>query len=164
MNLKIKKISTGALLLLLLFVTGTDLFSCDIWAALANATARGLTLLAKNSDRLLFDCQPLMFFPRKQWPVGSTINLGRICVPQVEETYATLRQKYSLGLLEEKNGEVTTRWMKRIARDRSTYPSLDLDQTASSCVAVLPKSQEGRDFRYESASDLSTAETKGRHF
>ena len=318
---------TGALLFLFLFVTGTDLFSCDTWAALANATARGLTLFAKNSDRLLFSCQPLMFFPRKQWPVGSTVNIGRITIPQVEETYATLgsspywcwgyeeginefgvaignegvftkdlleklaaqrngenpelgptgmdllrfglergktahealdvmtglvekygqfgsgmptmgvdgaydnsymiadpnevwvletsgtrwiakkysegitsisnrlsisdtgdltssdlieyavkkgwwapdksdefnfekayaaetpqekarnyragvRQKCSLGLLEEKNGEVTTRWMKRIARDRSTFPSLDLDQTASSCVAVLPKTQE----------------------
>lgn len=342
MKTKLKKISTGALLFLLLFVTGKDLFSCDTWAALANATARGLTLLAKNSDRLLFSCQPLMFFPRKQWPVGSTVNIGRITIPQVEETYATLgsspywcwgyeeginefgvaignegvftkdllekleaqrqgenpefgptgmdllrlglergktarealdvmtglvekygqfgsgmptmgsdgaydnsymiadpnevwiletsgtrwiakkysegvtsisnrlgisdtgdlassdlvdyavkkgwwapdksdefnfekayaaetpqekarnyrasiRQKCSLGLLEEKNGEVTIRWMKRIARDRSTYPSLDLDQTASSCVAVLPKAKEDLPVFWWAASTPSSS-------
>lgn len=327
MKFKMKRIGTGALLFLLLFVTGSDLFSCDTWAALANATARGLTIFAKNSDRLLFSCQPLMFFPRKQWPKGSTVNVGRISIPQAAETYATLgsspywcwgyeeginefgvaignegvftkdllenlavqrsgeklelgptgmdllrlglergktarealdvitglveqfgqfgsgmpamgsegaydnsymiadpnevwvletsgrrwsakkysegitsisnrlgisdsgdlassdlvdyaiekgwwtsdkkdefnfekaysadtpqekarnyragvRQKCSLGLLEEKNGEITTWWMKRIARDRSTNPSIDLDQTASSCVAVLPKDEE----------------------
>jgi secernin len=306
---------------------GMDLYPCDTWAALANATARGLTILAKNSDRLLFDCQPLMFYPRTQWPAGSEINLGRISIPQVEETFATLgsspywcwgyeegineygvaignegvfskqlieymaaagkgespqfgptgmdllrlglergktarealdvicgllekygqfgsgmptmgadgsydnsyiiadpeeiwiletagsrwiakkqtdgvfsisnrlslagewdvaspdlvdfavqkgwwpedkikefnfeeayaadtpqekarnyrsrtRQNCSLGLLEEKKGEVTLSWMKRIARDRSTNPSIDLDQTASSCVAVLPAAEE----------------------
>ena len=51
---------------------------------------------------------------------------------------AGIRQKCSLGLLEEKQGEVTLRWMMRIARDRSSNPSIDLDQTASSCVAMLP--------------------------
>ncbi|MGD2295745.1 MAG: C69 family dipeptidase [Candidatus Aminicenantes bacterium] len=321
------KISIWVLLCLFLFVSGTELFPCDTWAALADATARGLTILAKNSDRLLFDCQPLMFYPRKSWPSGSVIDLGRISIPQAEETYATLgsspywcwgyeeginefgvaignegvfskelveniaaakkgqgpkpgptgmdllrlglergktarealdvitglvekygqfgsgnptmgvdgaydnsyiiadpeeawiletagkrwiarkytqgvasisnrlsiadkwdrassdivrfavnkgwwpeeeseefdfekayaadtpvekarnyrarvRQKKSLGLLEEKKGEVTVRWMKRIARDRSSNPSIDLDQTASSCVAVLPQSAE----------------------
>ncbi|MFC2166684.1 C69 family dipeptidase [Acidobacteriota bacterium] len=327
MKIKLKKMSIVMLLFLFLLGTGSDLFACDTWAALANATARGLNILAKNSDRLPFSCQPLMFFPRQRWPAGSAVNLGRVQIPQVEETYATLgsspywcwgyeeginefgvaignegvftkdliekleakgrgenpdfgptgmdllrfglergktarealdeitrlvekygqfgsgmptmgadgaydnsymiadrdevwiletagtrwiakkynegitsisnrlgisdsgdlsssdlidyavekgwwaadkiddfnfekayaaetpqekarsyrasvRQKCSLGLLEEKKGEVTTRWMKRIARDRSTNPSIDLDQTASSCVAVLPKVQD----------------------
>ncbi len=323
MKILLKKYNLCVVLFLFLFVPGGELFACDTWAALASATARGLTILAKNSDRPLFDCQPLMFYPRQKWPAGSEIDLGRIRIPQVEETYATLgsspywcwgyeeginefgvaignegvfskelvenialskkgrgpqlgptgmdllrlglergksarealdvitallekhgqfgsglpamgmdgaydnsyiiadpheawiletggrrwtakkftqgvtsisnrlsitsewdiaspdivefavekgwwqqdktdefdfakayaadtpqekarnyragvRQKCSLGLLEEKNGEVTLRWMMRIARDRSSNPSIDLDQTASSCVAILP--------------------------
>ena len=319
----LRKMNLWVVLFLFLFGSGADLFSCDTWVALANATARGLTILAKNSDRQLFGCQPLMFYPRQKWPAGSEIDLGRIRIPQVEETYATLgsspywcwgyeeginefgvaignegvfskelvenialaqkgqgpplgptgmdllrlglergktarealdviaglleeygqfgsgvptmgvegaydnsyiiadpkeawiletggkrwiarkftegvtsisnrlsiagewhlaspdiveyavekgwwqedkadefdfarayaadtpqekarnyragiRQKCSLGLLEEKTGEVTLRWMMRIARDRSSNPSIDLDQTASSCVAMLP--------------------------
>jgi secernin len=47
-------------------------------------------MLGKNSDRPVFDCQPLMFNGRKTWPAGSTINLGRITIPQVGATYATL--------------------------------------------------------------------------
>ena len=310
-------------IVLLLFVSCVGLFACDTWVALASATARGLTILAKNSDREFFDCQPLMFYPRNKWPAGTEIDLGRIRIPQVRETYAILgsspywcwgyeeginefgvaignegvftkelvenialskkgkgpalgptgmdllrlglergqtarealdvitgilekygqfgsgipamgveraydnsfiiadphevwiletvgtrwvaknftqgvtsisnrlsitdnwdlaspdivefaikrgwwpkdkenefdfekayaadtpqekarnyraniRQKCTLGLLEEKNGEVTLRWMMRIARDRSSNPSIDLDQTASSCVALLP--------------------------
>ncbi len=41
-------------------------------------------------------------------------------------------------MLKEKTGAVDESWMKRIARDRSTNPSLDLDVTASSCVVSLP--------------------------
>ncbi len=323
----LKKVNLWIVLFLFLFVSGVDLFACDTWAALASATARGLTILAKNSDRQFFDCQPLMFYPRKKWSAGAEIDLGRIRIPQVEETYATLgsspywcwgyeeginefgvaignegvfskglvenialskkgqgpplgptgmdllrlglergktarealdvitgllekygqfgsgipamgvegaydnsyiiadphevwiletggtrwiakkftqgvtsisnrlsimgewdlaspdivefavekgwwpddkadefdfakayaadtpqekarnyranvRQKCSLGLLEEKNGEVTLRWMMRIARDRSSNPSIDLNQTASSCVAMLPNTPD----------------------
>ena len=64
--------------------------ACDTWVALPNATANGFTILGKNSDRPVFDCQPLMFNERKTWPAGSTINLGRVTIPQVETTYATL--------------------------------------------------------------------------
>jgi secernin len=323
MNTILRKMNLWVLLFVFLLGSGADLFACDTWVALANATARGLTILAKNSDRQLFDCQPLLFYPRKTWPAGAEIDLGRIRIPQVDETYATLgsspywcwgyeeginefgvaignegvfskelveliastkkgegpplgptgmdllrlglergktarealevitglleeygqfgsglpamgvdgaydnsyiiadpheawvletagtrwvakkftqgvtsisnrlsitgewdlasqdliefavekgwwpedkkedfdfekayaadtpqekarnyrarvRQKCSLGLLEEKTGEVTLRWMQRIARDRSSNPSIDLDQAASSCVAMLP--------------------------
>jgi len=64
--------------------------ACDTWIALKNATKNGNVILAKNSDRTQFDCQPLMFFPRTTWPKGSEINLGRIKIPQVKETYATM--------------------------------------------------------------------------
>ena len=63
---------------------------CDTWVALSDATVLGCTILAKNSDRPLFDCQPLVLHPRRKWHKGATLNLGRIQVPQVAETYATL--------------------------------------------------------------------------
>jgi secernin len=64
--------------------------ACDTWVALPDATRDGLTILAKNSGRVVFDSGPLMFYPRQEWPAGSEVNLGRIIIPQVEETYATL--------------------------------------------------------------------------
>lgn len=64
--------------------------ACDTWVALSNATTIAYTILAKNSDRPLFDCQPLVFHPRTKWPSGANLNLGRIAIPQVKETYATL--------------------------------------------------------------------------
>ncbi len=64
--------------------------ACDTWVAISDATAPGITILAKNSDRPLFDCQPLVHHPRRAWPAGATIDLGRLTIPQVRETYATI--------------------------------------------------------------------------
>ena len=64
--------------------------ACDTWVALPDATSSGCTMLGKNSDRTNFDCQPLFLHLRVQWPAGSQIDLGRITIPQVEETFATL--------------------------------------------------------------------------
>jgi len=64
--------------------------ACDTWVALANATAGRMTILGKNSDRPQFDAQPLMFYQRSSWPEGATIDLGRIQIPQVKETLATM--------------------------------------------------------------------------
>lgn len=63
---------------------------CDTWVAVKEATSIGATILAKNSDRTLFDCQPLFFHARQTWPKGSIIEMGRISIPQVETTYATM--------------------------------------------------------------------------
>lgn len=63
---------------------------CDTWVALPDTTRSGATLLAKNSDRTVFDCQPLLLHPRRSWPAGAEIDLGRTSVPQVAETFATL--------------------------------------------------------------------------
>jgi secernin len=63
---------------------------CDTWIALGNVTVRGIALFAKDSDRPLFDSQPLMFHPRACWPQGALIDLGRIRIPQVRETFASL--------------------------------------------------------------------------
>lgn len=62
--------------------------------------------------------------------------------PAVER--ARTRASCSAGLLARKTGSVDPRWMMRIARDRSTEPSLDLDVTASSCIAVLPKGDQAQ--------------------
>ncbi|MHC4991893.1 MAG: DUF3471 domain-containing protein, partial [Planctomycetota bacterium] len=48
----------------------------------------------------------------------------------------------SSRLVSERHGSVTPRWMMRIARDESSTPPINLDVTASSCVAVLPHSED----------------------
>ena len=55
---------------------------------------------------------------------------------------ALTRVSCSGRLLRERSGDITVRWMMRIARDRSTKPSVDNEGTASSCVAQLPTSHE----------------------
>jgi secernin len=52
------------------------------------------------------------------------------------------RAMCSRNLLIEKEGDITLGWMKQIARDRSSTPSIDLDQTASSCIAILPNTND----------------------
>ena len=76
--------------ILILNISSVLINACDTWVALPDSTKSGFTIFGKNSDRPLFDCQPLMFYPRKTWPVGSILNLGRLTVLQVEETYATM--------------------------------------------------------------------------
>ena len=63
---------------------------CDTWIAMRDATASGQVMLGKNSDRPVFDAQPLLFFARQTWPRGSVLNLEYCTVPQIDETYATL--------------------------------------------------------------------------
>jgi len=88
-NQKKRVILTGLFLFLIIFgIFPVD--ACDTWVALKSATKNGFTILAKNSDRTLFDCQPLLFHPRKTWKKGTEIYLGRITIPQVKETYATM--------------------------------------------------------------------------
>jgi secernin len=67
-----------------------SVLGCDTWIALRDATAGGRILFAKNSDRVIFDSQPLAFHPRRRFAEGSRIDLGRVSLPQVAETYATL--------------------------------------------------------------------------
>jgi secernin len=40
---------------------------CDTWVAMKDATMSGGVILAKNSDRPIFDCQPLILQPRQRW-------------------------------------------------------------------------------------------------
>ena len=64
--------------------------SCDTWIAMKNASKDGRIILVKNSDRTVFDSQPLLLYKRKNWPGNSKINLGRLTIPQVDETYAVI--------------------------------------------------------------------------
>lgn len=86
----VKFLIVFCLLILLLFNLGKDVFPCDTWVALASSTAGRITLFAKNSDRLLFDSQPLLLHLRAKWPAGALVDLGRMTIPQVLETFATL--------------------------------------------------------------------------
>jgi secernin len=63
---------------------------CDTWVALRDVTRDGQVLLAKNSDRPIFDCQPLLLYSRATWPAGATLQLEHVAIPQAEVTYATL--------------------------------------------------------------------------
>jgi secernin len=63
---------------------------CDVMVALPDATAEGVTLFAKNSDRLAFDCQPLVQHASAEHPSGAPVELEYVTLPQVRTTYATL--------------------------------------------------------------------------
>ena len=44
---------------------------CDTWIAMSNATEIHNIILGKNSDRPIFDCQPLLLYPQQEWPQNS---------------------------------------------------------------------------------------------
>ncbi|MFC2164677.1 serine hydrolase [Acidobacteriota bacterium] len=90
MKNRIKLSITLILVLASLLGLTRGIIACDTWVALSNATSIAFTILAKNSDRPIYDCQPLVFYPRKKWPSGTILSMGRISIPQAEETYATL--------------------------------------------------------------------------
>jgi len=63
---------------------------CDTWVALGDVTATHSVIFAKNSDRPIFDCQPLVFTPRTAWPAHATLQLEYVALPQADVTFATL--------------------------------------------------------------------------
>ena len=63
---------------------------CDTWVALRDVTATQSVIFAKNSDRPIFDCQPLVFTPRTAWPAHATLQLEYVSLPQADSTVATL--------------------------------------------------------------------------
>jgi len=85
-----EKIIAAVFALGVALAAGVSLRAYDTWVALRDSTRCGHVVLAKNSDRAHFDCQPLMFHPRKRWPAGSEIDLGRVRIPQVQQTYANM--------------------------------------------------------------------------
>ena len=85
-----KSLRTTTAVVIALMAAAWGGVACDTWVALPDTTSAGITMLGKNSDRLAFDSQPLVLHPRGTWPSGSEIDLGRLSIPQVETTYATL--------------------------------------------------------------------------
>lgn len=77
-------------LVILGFIFTPGVQACDTFVAMPDATREGIVILGKNSDRLVFDSQPLILNPGSQWPEGSMINLGRLSLPQVNRTFTTL--------------------------------------------------------------------------
>jgi secernin len=57
---------------------------------MSDVTLASQVILAKNSDRPIFDCQPLVFYPRTERPASQTIRLEYVKLPQVDVAYATL--------------------------------------------------------------------------
>jgi len=66
------------------------IYACDTMVALPDATTTGTTILGKNSDRPIYDCQPLMINPRANHGAGETLKLEYIEIPQVPVTYASI--------------------------------------------------------------------------
>ncbi|MDP6633556.1 MAG: C69 family dipeptidase [Phycisphaerae bacterium] len=84
-----RKLLPAAIIVLLAGVeTGSR--ACDTWVAMRDQTTCGYTIHAKNSDRPVFGCQPLVYNAAKKWPAGAQIDLVRTKIPQAAETYATL--------------------------------------------------------------------------
>ena len=63
---------------------------CDTWVALPDATRTRQVIFAKNSDRPIFDCQPLVFRPRQSWPAGSRLATEYVDLAQATLTFAHL--------------------------------------------------------------------------
>ncbi len=57
---------------------------------LAPHTRTGATILAKNSDRSPYECQPLAQAPHRVHPEGATVHCQYVKIPQVRETAAVI--------------------------------------------------------------------------
>lgn len=66
---------------------------CDTLVAKSIATADGVSLFAKNSDRPPNEAQYLEHIPAKTHPSGDRVQCTYIEIPQVEETHAVLLSK-----------------------------------------------------------------------
>ena len=64
--------------------------SCDTMVVLASHTRAGATILAKNSDRSPYECQPLAQSPHRIHPEGATVHCQYLEIPQVPETAAVI--------------------------------------------------------------------------
>jgi secernin len=73
-----------------LMLGAPEIRACDTWVAMGDVTEGRRVMLGKNSDRTPFGCQPLVLNGRTEWSEGSEIDLGRVRVPQVPVTFATL--------------------------------------------------------------------------
>jgi len=68
---------------------------CDTLVALANSTAKGTVLFAKNSDRQPNEPHIVIRLPRRTYPKGAKVKCTYIEIDQAPETYAVLLLKPS---------------------------------------------------------------------
>ena len=61
--------------------------SCDTMVALGSATHNGQTIFAKNSDRPVDECQPLVQRARRSYPPTAEVQCQFLTLPQAETTY-----------------------------------------------------------------------------
>src|SRR5208337_5163169 len=71
-------------------LAASPLPSCDTIVVLAPHTRTGATILAKNSDRSPYECQPLAQAPHRVHPEGATVHCQYVEIPQVRETAAVI--------------------------------------------------------------------------
>lgn len=69
------------------------MYSCDTFAVCASLRPDKRNLLAKNSDRPVGECQPLIYFPAADHHSDEFIQCTYIKIPQVSHTYAMLGSK-----------------------------------------------------------------------
>ncbi len=67
--------------------------ACDSIVALRNATAAGVVLFGKNSDRPACEAQPLCFLPRARHGPGERVRCQYIEIEQVPETAAVIASR-----------------------------------------------------------------------
>ncbi|MFD1412987.1 C69 family dipeptidase [Oceanobacillus jeddahense] len=65
-------------------------WSCDTFVIMADVSEEEATILSKNSDRVEYDAQPLMYYPKKTYGPHEKLKLGNVTIDQVEETYEHL--------------------------------------------------------------------------
>lgn len=70
-----------------------QIFSCDTLVALGSCTKSGNVIFAKNSDRPLFEAQPLVEYPAADHEEGEMVQCTYISIPQVKHTYKVLGSK-----------------------------------------------------------------------
>lgn len=63
---------------------------CDSYVVMSNISSTRSTVLAKNSDRPSFDCQPLVYHGAKCFQGGEKLKLAYVTIDQAAERYATI--------------------------------------------------------------------------
>src|SRR5690554_5764649 len=66
---------------------------CDTVVATREATADGVAVFGKNSDREPNEAHHLLYIPAAEHPAGARVQCTYLDIPQVERTYAVLLAK-----------------------------------------------------------------------
>jgi len=128
---------------------------CDTWIAMSNATEAQNIIVGKNSDRPIFDCQPLLLHPRREWSQNSNIQLEYVRLPQAEVTFATLGSSpywcwgYEEGINEYSvvigNEAIFTKTFREVAQSHQSTSKTDLGLLGMDLIRLaLERSQNAR--------------------